>query len=216
MNFSAIKGAIFDLDGTLLDSMPLWDTVAADYLRSLGIEPKENLTEKFKTFSVEQSARYYRDNYGVKLSVGEIVKGINTFIGDFYFNKVKLKRGAAEFLERLHSKGVKMCVATVTDYGLAEAALERCGILGVFSGIVTAARVGCGKENPLIYGEALKLLGTQKSATVVFEDSLHALETAKKDGFTVAAVFDPSEENQSAMKDIADFYIEDFFKVEVI
>ena len=123
-----IKGAIFDLDGTLLDSMSLWDTFGEDYLRSLGKEPHENLTEAFKTFTLEQSAEYYREHYGVTLSVEEIVRGVNRRIEGYYTNEVEIKHGADVFLKNLYDNGVKMCVATVTDRYLAEAALERLGV----------------------------------------------------------------------------------------
>ncbi len=210
-----IKGAIFDLDGTLLDSMSIWDTIGEDYLRSLNIEPKENLKETFKTFSLEQSAEYYREHYGVTLSVQEIISGVNSMISDYYFKTVQLKHGVADFLSKLYKSGVKMCVATVTDSFLAEAALKRCGVLGCFSGIITCAQVGCGKENPRIYREALKILGTNKNQTVVLEDALHALQTAKSDGFKTAAVYDSHEENQKELKAISDFYIKDFSDITI-
>ena len=123
-----IKGAIFDLDGTLLDSMSLWDTFGEDYLRSLGKEPHENLTETFKTFTLEESAEYYREHYGVMLSVEEIVQGVNRMIEGYYTNEVGIKHGVDVLLKNLYDNGVKMCIATVTDRYLAEAALERLGI----------------------------------------------------------------------------------------
>ena len=205
-----IKGAIFDLDGTLLDSMSIWDTIGEDYLRSLGIEPRENLAETFKTFTLEESAEYYRTHYGVTLSVEEIINGVNGMIEDFYRNTVSLKKGVSEFLERLSKDGVKMCVATVTDKYLVEAALTRLKVRQHFGEIFTTAEVGCGKNNPRIYRTALAYLGTKKSETLVFEDVLHALMTAKNDGFPVAAVYDEHEKNQEELKEIADIYIEDF------
>lgn len=205
-----IKGAIFDLDGTLLDSMSIWDTIGEDYLRSLGIEPRENLAETFKTFTLEQSAEYYRTNYGVTLSVAEIVNGVNGMIEDFYRNTVPLKKGVREFLEALSQKGVKMCIATVTDRYLAEAALVRLGVRKYFSEIFTTAEVGCGKSEPLIYRTALAHLGTQKAETFVFEDAYHALMTAKNDGFPTVAVYDVHEEKQSELKSVADRYINNF------
>ena len=79
-----VKGAIFDLDGTLIDSMFIWDTFGDDYLKSLGIESKENLAEVFKTFTLEQAAEYYRNHYDIELSVKEIVEGINNMVAEIY------------------------------------------------------------------------------------------------------------------------------------
>lgn len=205
-----IKGAIFDLDGTLLDSMSIWDTIGEDYLHSLGIEPRENLAETFKTFTLEESAEYYRTHYGVTLSVEEIVNGVNGMIEDFYRNTAPLKNGVFEFLAGLSEKGVKMCIATVTDKYLAEAALTRLKVRKYFGKIFTTAEVGCGKNDPTIYRTALAYLGTEKSETLVFEDALHALMTAKNDGFSTVAVYDVHEGNQAELKAVADRYIDNF------
>ena len=205
-----IKGAIFDLDGTLIDSMFIWDTFGEDYLRTLGITPRENLAETFKTFTLEQSAKYYQNHYDVKLSVDEIVDSINNMVAEIYQTKVTLKSGVKDFLERLHKSGVKMCVATVTDRSVAESVLKRLGVFEYFLQIFTCAEVGCSKESPEIYRYALNYLGTAKEETVVFEDVLHALTTAENDGFKTAAVYDAHELQQDKMKEIADYYITDF------
>ena len=205
-----IKGAIFDFDGTLVNSMFIWDTFGEDYLRTLGKEPKENLTETFKTFTLEQAAEYYREHYGVELSVSEIVDDVNEMVADTYRSKVMLKDGVREFLETLKSQGVKMCVATVTDRPIVEDVLVRLGIRDFFDGILTCAEVGYNKETPHIYRAALEALGTKKEETVVFEDALHALMTAKKDSFTVAAVYDKHEPRQIEMRAVADYYISDY------
>ena len=209
-----IKGAIFDVDGTILDSMYVWDTIGEDYLRSLGKEPRENLKEIFKTFSVEQAANYYRDNYGVTLSVGEIIDGVNKILEQYYIEIVQPKEGIKEFLEKLKAKGVKMCIATVTDKHLVETALLRIGIRDYFSEILTCASVGQGKEKPRIYREAQKHLKTAKSETVVFEDALYALKTAKTEGFITTGVLDAHEENQEELKRIADYYINNYLDFE--
>ena len=205
-----VKGAIFDLDGTLIDSMFIWDTFGDDYLKSLGIEPKENLAEVFKTFTLEQAAEYYRNYYDIKLSVKEIVEGINNMVAEIYRTKVVLKPGISDFLKRLQGLGVKMCVATVTDRPIVEDVLKRLNIYEYFSEIFTCAEVGYNKETPEIYRKALKHLGTPKTETVVFEDVLHALKTAKTDGFKVAAVYDSHEPRQNEIKEISDYYITDF------
>ena len=209
-----IKGAIFDLDGTLLDSMSVWDTVAEDYLRSLGIEPKENLNEVFKTFSLEQSANYYREHYGVTLSTEEITEGINATVRNSYITTVPSKPCVFDFLCKLKEHGVQMCVATVTDMAMAEAALKRCGLREYFSAILTCSSVGYSKEEPHIYRAALEQLKTKKSETLVFEDSFHALKTAKADGFISVAVYDEHEENQAELKSLADYYLNDYSDFE--
>ena len=209
-----IKGAIFDLDGTILDSMFIWDTIGEDYLRSLGIEPKENLKETFKTFTLEQAAEYYRENYGVTLSVNEIIDGVNKMVERYYAETVKLKSGIEVFLEKLKAKGVKMCIATVTDKPLVEISLDRLGVRDYFSEVFTCASVGHSKEEPHIYREAQNHLGTSKKETAIFEDVVHALRTAKLDGFVTVGVFDVHEENQEELKLMADYYIENYSDFE--
>jgi len=205
-----LTGAIFDLDGTLLDSMFIWDTIGEDYLRTLGKEPHEDLKETFMTLTLEEAAEYYREHYKVTLSVTEIVDSINAMVEGIYRTKVTLKPGVAEYLRLLKESGVKMCVATVTDRYLVEDTLERLGILHYFCGIFTCAEVGYGKDKPIIYQKALEHLGTAKEETFVFEDSLFALETAKADGFPTVGVYDMHESRQEEMKRLADCYVRSF------
>ena len=205
-----IRGAIFDVDGTLLDSLSIWDTVAEDYLRSLGIEPRENLAETFKTFSLEQSAEYCRSVYGVKQSVKEIMDGIDAMMETFYRQTAPLKPGTAEFLRALAQNGVKMAVATATDRHLIEAALTRCGVRAYFLDLFTCTSVGKSKNEPDIYRAAREALGTKKEDTWVFEDAYHAAKTAADDGFPVAALFDASEDEQDALKKTAKLYLRSF------
>ena len=205
-----IKGAIFDLDGTLLDSMFIWDTIGEEYLRSLGKEPHEDLKETFMTLTLEEAAEYYREHYGVTLSVKEIVDGVNAMVEQTYRTKVTLKPGIAEYLAWLKENGVRMCVATVTDRYLVEETLERLGVRHYFSEIFTCAEVGFGKDKPIIYQKALEHLETEKRDTYVFEDMLFALNTAKTDGFPTVGVYDRHEVHQDELKGLADYYIFDF------
>lgn len=205
-----LTGAIFDFDGTLLDSMFIWDTIGEDYLRTLGKEPHEDLKETFMTLTLEEAAEYYREHYKVTLSVTEIVDSINAMVEGIYRTKVTLKPGVMAYLRLLKERGVKMCVATVTDRYLVEDTLERLGILHYFCGIFTCAEVGYGKDKPIIYQKALEHLGTAKEETFVFEDSLFALETAKIDGFPTVGVYDMHESRQEEMKRLADCYVRSF------
>ncbi|MEG0829698.1 MAG: HAD family phosphatase [Anaerovoracaceae bacterium] len=202
-----IKGAIFDLDGTLLDSMFIWDSIGENYLISRGITPEKGLNEKFKTMSIVQAAEYYRETYGLTECVQEIVDGVNGMIDHLYANVVATKDGVPELLEKLRSNGVKMCVATATDRYMVESALRHNNIFHYFSGILTCTEVGIGKDNPEIFEQALKLLDTKKHETLVFEDAVHAIETAKKAKFKVVGVFDRSSiQAQEKIKEMVDYY----------
>ena len=205
-----IQGAIFDVDGTLLDSMSVWANIGADYLRFLGYEPREKLNETFKSMSLYQAACYYQSEYGVTLSTDEIIAGVNDRIGQFYRERAGLKPGVAGFLRQLREKGVKMCIATATDRPLVEAALERCGVLAYFSDIFTCFSVGHGKDEPVIYRTALEHLQTARAKTIVFEDALYAARTARRDNFVTAAVYDAYEKHQAELRAAADLYITDF------
>ena len=205
-----ITGAIFDVDGTLLDSMSVWDTIGEDYLRGIGYAPRENLSETFRAMSLLQAARYYRSEYGVKLSAKEIMDGVNSLLERFYRDEAPLKPGVEEFLQELSAHGVKLCAATATERPLVEVALARGGVLGYFDGILTCTDAGAGKDEPLIYRRAVHCVGGDRPSVVVFEDALHAARTAKADGFPVAAVYDSHEKRQDELKALADFYLTDF------
>ena len=208
-----IRGAIFDVDGTLLDSMFIWDTIGETYLRSIGYQPKENLNETFKNMSLRQAARYYQTEYGVTLSIDQIMDGVNAMLERYYRFEVPLKPGVAELLERLRQDGVKLCIATATDRHLVEAALDRCGVLSCFGEIFTCNEVGHGKDEPDIFEAALRFLGTRKEETIVFDDALYAVRTAKEAGFPVAVIYDSHEKNQKEIRALADFYIENFSQI---
>ena len=205
-----LKGAIFDFDGTLVDSMFIWDTIGEDYLRSLGKEPNEDLRTVFMPLTLEEAAEYYREHYGVTLSVKEIVGGVNAMVEEIYRTRVTLKHGVADYLRWLKENGTQMCIATVTDRYLVEETLERLGILHYFSEIFTCAEVGYGKDKPIIYRKALEHLGTPREETFVFEDSLFALKTAWADEFSTVGVYDWYEDKQEDIMTLADYYISDY------
>ena len=205
-------GAIFDLDGTLLDSMQIWEDVGEKYLLSQGVKPEEDLRETLRTMSLRQAAEYCQKNYKIEKTIEEIIEGVTEIVEDFYKKDAALKPGVKEFLESFFTKDVKMCVATASEKELVEGALTRCGVRDYFVDILTCSQVGCGKDQPVIYEEALKILGTEKSKTLVFEDSLHAITTAKQAGFTVVGVYEPSEQDQESVRGSVDYYIEDFYK----
>ncbi|HHX60152.1 MAG TPA: HAD family phosphatase [Epulopiscium sp.] len=206
-----IKGVIFDFDGTLLDSMFIWDTMAEDYLLKRGITPEKGLNEKFEIMSLVQGANYYRDHYGITDSVETIIDGVNNMIEDFYTHVAEPKVGVVSMLKELQNRGIKMCIATATDRYLVEAALKHNEMNGYFSHILTCTEVGKGKDSSLIFEMALEKIGIRKQETLVFEDGLHAIKTAKDAGFRVVGVYDKSaHKKQNQVKDISDYYLESY------
>ena len=203
-----IKGAIFDIDGVLLDSMGIWDDLGARYLRSLGRIPEEGLNKILFSMSMEQGAEYLNEHYGLNKSVKETVDGIGKMLEDYYFYEVLLKPGAKEILEFLKSKSIKMAAATSSPRMHIEKALSRNGLLGYIDKIYTTGEVGVSKHSPDIYNLAADFLKTKSEETLVFEDSLYALKTAKEAGFVTVGVFDEKgESNQAELENQADLYL---------
>jgi HAD superfamily hydrolase (TIGR01509 family) len=205
------KGAIFDLDGTLLDTMPFWENLGTEYLKQKGYNSPKNLNEILKTMSLSQSAKYFKEEYSISSSEDEIIREIIGLIESQYRLKVPLKASVIPFLDRLYKNNIKMCIATATDHALAKAALERLDAAKYFEFILTCSEVGMGKDNPKFFLNALELLKTPKYETIVFEDALHAIKSAKEAGFSVVAVYDrSSHEEQEEIKSIADVYLNSF------
>ena len=209
-----VKCAIFDFDGTLFDSMFLWNHVGEIYLRSLGKEPKPSMREDVRALSLYQSACYFKQEYALSLSVEEIMTGINQTIEDFYIYEVLPKPGVVDFLNQMQKAEIPMCIATASDRYQIEAALSRCGMGHYFDAIFTCGEVGHGKDEPVVFQKAMEHFGADRSSAVVFEDALHAIRTAKSDGFTVVAVFDNSEKRQTDIRNLADCYLADFEHTE--
>ncbi len=209
-----IKGAIFDLDGTILDSMHIWSEIGLLFLKNKGIVPPPGIEDEFVKMSMVQAAEYYIKNIDPTATVMEIVNEVNTLVQGFYFNDVVKKDGIKEFLEFLKNRDVKMCIATATDKHLVEKALERNGIREYFSEIFTCSSVGAGKDTPIIYNVALEYLGTPKENTFIFEDALYAIETANKAGYNILGIKDISEKaDPEKVKELCDYYINDYSEI---
>jgi len=199
------------MDGTLLDSMGMWRTLGSVLARNHGKEAPADLDRQVASLGLWEGTAYCKEVCGLPGTVEELVNEIWGQIEDFYRNHVEPKPGVVKFLSLLKMEGVWMYVATATDRPLAEAALRRAGIDGYFRGVITSSEAGQTKrEGPEIYERAMRRLQSNKKDTVIFEDALHALRTAKAAGFRTAAVYDPSEPDQAEMRRLADYYIESF------
>lgn len=205
-----MTGAIFDVDGTLLDSMPIWEDVSVRYLKSLGVEAESNLSQKLERMSVEEGAAYIKENYHLRKSEEEIVAATLKIVEDFYYNEAPLKPGVREYLAKLKKEKIPMVIATSSVRLHVEAALRRLGVLSCFDKIFTCSEVGEGKTRPLIYEKAGEYIGGDFRDIYVFEDAIHALETAKQAGFYTVAVYDPSaEKDWGRLQEEADVSVTD-------
>ena len=207
-----LQSAIFDMDGTLLDSMHIWNDVGPKTLRSMGIEPAPDLGPRLMLTTFRDGAALCKEEYRLSESVEEIMDLTKDRVRSFYEHEVQAKPGVEKFLSLLKMEGVWMYVATNTDRDLVEAALKHTGLEGYFRGILTCAEVGAGKkDSPEIYERAMRRLRGSKKDTVIFEDALHAIRTAKAAGFRVCGVYDPSAEaDQEEIKSLSDYYIRSF------
>lgn len=208
---SVKKFAIFDLDGTLLDSMYVWKDAGALFLRRKGLVAPENLFEQLKEMSLEQSAAYLNQQFQLSLSNAEIIEGIKAVVEKQYAVEVSLKPFVKEYIQHLKDCHIRLCIVTASEYEHAEAALKRLDILDCFDFILTCSQVGAGKDHPLIYQRAAQIWGVKPQEVVVFEDALHAIETAKAAGFFTVGVYDESAEaDAEAIKRTADVYLKRF------
>lgn len=205
-----IEGAIFDVDGTLIDSMHIWENVASDYVKSKGKIPEENLREIVRSMSLYQSSCYIKEHYEIEDAVEKIMDDINRIVENFYLYEAKSKKDICGFLTKLKENGIKMCVATATDKYLVEAALERNGLLSFFEEIFTCTDTGHGKDEPHIFNKALEFMQTKRKCTCVFEDALYAATTAVKAGFMLCGVYDKSENQPEKLKKISDIYLKSY------
>jgi len=192
-----LKSAIFDLDGTLLDTMDIWQRLGSMYITSLGKIPEEGLDEILAPMSLEESCGYLKTRYCFDMSEVEIRLGLTALLERFYREEAKLKSGASELLNGLSKLGIIMAAATSGDRKLASAALERLGISDRFKALLTCSELGTSKQEPKIYYFATEILGTSPCETAVFEDALYAVETAGKAGFFTFAVHDASNEAET-------------------
>ena len=184
------KYAIFDMDGTLIDSMVFWKNLATEYLTSKGIlQIPADILEQIKPMTMSESAALFRREFGL---TGDVEAQMNEMMEDHYRNDIPLKPGAWEYLENLHRQGVRMCVASATAEHLMESCLTRLGVRQYFEFLLSCETVGAGKRSPLVYQESARRLGTVPGEIAVYEDALYAVQTAKAAGFHVVGVYDDS------------------------
>lgn len=210
------KHAIFDVDGTLLDSMYIWENLGEMYLEGQGLTPPPDLREQLRVMTLPQAAQYFISYYRFPKSVQQVVDDICAIIDAEYRDRVQLKPGAADYLKRLHKSGARLAVVTASEYDHVRAAFRRLGILPYFDCILTCTDTGCSKAEPRIFQMAAERLGGIPAETTVFEDAVHCAETAKRAGFRVVGVYDPAtgDEGAARLRALCDRYIMSYCELE--
>ena len=189
-----IQGAIFDMDGTLVNSMILWDVIWEDigrrYMNVEGFVPDADFDKTLRTMTLRGAMATIHEHYGVGESAEALFAEADALCRDFYANRVELKPGAREFLDRLYEAGIPMCLATATAPDLIPLSIARCDMAKYFGAVLSCVEIGKGKEHPDIFLEAQKRLGTPVEETWVFEDSYIALRTAHGIGMPTVGIYD--------------------------
>ena len=193
MNYS-----IFDVDGTILDSMEVWNTLASQYVQSLGMAPEKNLDEIVSDMSLEQSAIYLKNHYKINKQEERIISEILNFISDFYEYEVKLMPGFKEFISHYDSMNV---IGTSCDEELVKIALNRLGVLNYFEDIITCSKVNKSKNDPDFYLACAQVLKQRPEDIVMFEDADYCIDVARKVGFKVIKIKDWRDLNEKCIND---------------
>lgn len=197
---------IFDLDGTLLDSMGVWDKIDRLWLSENKVAPGEGLLSVFKSMDFAAAAAFSKNELGIDKEESEMIDEWERLAMLYYSEKIPLKPGALRLLKKLFEKGRPIALVTACRESLCRAALSRHGISPLFSQIVFGS-----KESPDIYLKTAALLGVSPKSCLVFDDNYRALLSAKKAGMATVAVYDlSSEADNERIKAEADFYIDGF------
>ena len=209
---SRIKAVIFDADGTLVDSMPMWNRITYDYADFKGIYAPPGLSKVMNEMCLEQCAAYYKEKLGAKGTVEAICAEIVQMAADKYRTTVPEIPGAAEFLRVLKMRGIHTALATASDLSTLLPALERLQIAENLDAAESCTTIGKSKEHPDLYLKCAANFDASPAECVVFEDALYAVRTAKKAGFLVVGLLtaDLTAAEKAEFTALCDYCITDY------
>lgn len=206
-----MKGAVFDMDGTIFDSNGAWDGCAPAMLAQWGYQAKPTLVADVFPLGAGDIVTFLKREYRMTQSPEEIYGFIHDYMLRFYSQEVRLKPGAREFLLYLKKQGVPLTLATATVKECVLPALELTGLTDVFDHILTCDDVGHSKEEPHIFLAAMEAMGTAPENTWLFEDAIHSIRTGRALGMVICAIADPAgEPNLDEIRGKSDFYLDDW------
>ena len=209
------KAVIFDLDGTLVDSMWMWKAIDIEYLGRFGLDLPPSLQKDIEGMSFSETAVYFKETFQIPDTLEEIKATWNRMAYDKYTKEVPLKKGVQKFLDYCKENGILLGIATSNSRELVDATLKALNIKEYFACVMTACEVAKGKPAPDIYLAVAEKLQAEPSRCLVFEDIEMGIMAGKNAGMEVCAVEDEFSMNQiEAKKKLADYYIKDYFDIK--
>ena len=211
-----MKGLIFDLDGTLLDSMPAWNQLLDNMLLKNVITPPPDLLDRTKTLGLENATGMVLEEFGLNADPAAVYQMFQDEMEYQYCNVIPLKAGVQEFLDAMKGR-IPMAVATATSRALVEKALAHHNLNDYFQSITTVAEVGIGKHDPKVFLTAAEKLEVSADECVIFEDSLTAIRSANAAGFYTVAIYEATNQHeQDNLMMEANLYVKDFHEIKKV
>ncbi len=211
MDIKNFKGAIFDLDGTLLDSMHIWHDVDVEFFKRRNLPLDSGYVDVIKNMHLPAAAVYTKEKYNLKESAEQIVDEWLQLCAEAYLSNVDLKSGVFDYLKTLYDSGVKMAFATASEKVVCEQNLKNHGIFKFFTDSAYVSEINIGKTEPDIYLLASERIGVKPFECIVFEDIIEGIRSAKKANFITCGVYDKSSaKDEEEIRGIADYYIKSF------
>ena len=209
---NGIEAIIFDIDGTLVDSMWVWTNIDDIFIEKYGLTEPEDFHEGMEGKSYSETAQYFLDIFpSLKHTREELEEEWFQMAYEIYSTQISLKPGAYEFIKEMHAKGIKFGIATSNNRELAVATLTHNDILEYIDSIWTSCEAKAGKPNPAVYLRVAESLKVEPSKCLVFEDVPMGILAGKNAGMKVCAVDDPfSRPQEKKKRELADYYIQDY------
>ncbi len=211
-----IRGVIFDVDGTILDTMWIWDGIATKYIESFSKKPENNIGEKLYSLSFGEAMSYIKDTYKIDRSLEQITSDVKDMVRRFYEDESAPKKGVIKLIHNLYDKGIPMAAATSNEKDYIIKAFERLGIFSCFKKVVNCGEYNTTKFSPDIYMHASEGFNLPIENIAVFEDAFYAVKTAKDAGFITIGVAEPTAKNEEdQIREYADAFINDFDEFDI-